>query len=237
MSECVCVCVCFAMRIEVGPTCRVLTHSRTHALKPSTMSSTAPSRNAPLLIAYISLITLAVIPIYFGSFHSLRTPDKVLEARRAANKGKPTSDGEEDEEDADTDDEPAASETLTSSDAWLFPVIGSFVLFSMYLVFKFLDRNWVDRVLGVYFGLVGTASVVKAFVLIASGAVGYKRWQALCDHKITITKRLSDKELAEERKELSKRSKKSDDSDADVPKGRIRSESAQKRILLWYTFL
>lgn len=184
-----------------------------------------------LFIAYISLISLAVLPIYFGSFHSLRTPKRVLAARQQLKKSKTTAaaqashEDDDDEEDED-EDEPASSETLTSADAWLFPVIGSCVLFSMYLVFKFLDRKWVDRVLGVYFGFVGFASVVKAFVLIASGIVGYKRWQSLCDHKITITKRLSDKELEEERKELAKRKKKDDDAkgEDDAPKGRIRSE-------------
>ena len=86
-------------------------------------------------------------------------------------------------------------------------------------------KEWVDRVLGLYFGFVGFASVVKAFVLIASGIVGYKKWQALCDHKLTITKRLSDKELEEEKKELEKTKEKNHDGDDDdAPKGRIRSE-------------
>lgn len=213
----------------------VLTSTSSIQVDCFAMANTSPppstlvlSRDGPLFVAYISLITLAVLPIYFGSFQSLRTPARVLEARKASRKGKKAKkpDAEdEDEDDEDDDDEPSASETLTSSDAWLFPVIGSFVLFSMYLVFKFLDRKWVDRVLGVYFGIVGFASVIKAFTLITAGAVGQKRWRAVLDHKVTITKRLSDKELAEERRQVEARAKKDDgiDVDAEIPAGRIRT--------------
>lgn len=180
------------------------------------------SRDTPRLIAYFSLISLALLPIYFGSFQSLRTPTKVLEARRQK---KPKGDTEEDDEEEEEDeDEPSVSETLTSSDAWLFPVIGSVVLFSLYCVFKFLDRKWVDRILGTYFGFVGFFAVFKAFSTLLSGIVGYQKWRSLLDHKIVITKRLSDKELSEERKEIEKKKKKDDDSDVEVPKGRIRSE-------------
>ncbi|CAO1635638.1 unnamed protein product [Sympodiomycopsis kandeliae] len=183
------------------------------------------SRDAPRLIAYFSLITLALVPIYFGSFQSLRTPSKVLESRRKQRKQlKPPSGTDDlDEDEEDSDDEPAVSETLTSSDAWLFPVIGSVVLFSLYCVFKFLDRKWVDRVLGTYFGVVGFFAVFKAFTSITSGIVGYQKWRTLLNHKITITKSLSDKELEEERKEIEDRKKKDDDSQEEVPKGRIRT--------------
>jgi minor histocompatibility antigen H13 len=127
------------------------------------MASNAVNEDVSLFIAYMSLISMAVLPIFFGSFASLRTPKSVLKARKVLKKARAdkTGKGEGDDEDDEEDDEPAASETLTSSDAWLFPVVGSCVLFSMYLVFKFLDRKWVDRILGSYFAIAGAGAVFQ----------------------------------------------------------------------------
>lgn len=46
-------------------------------------------------------------------------------------------------------------ETLTSGDAYQFPLVGSVSLFSLYLAFKFLDENVVNMMIGGYFGVVG----------------------------------------------------------------------------------
>lgn len=81
-------------------------------------SSSTKSSDAPLFIAYVSLITLALLPIYFGAFQSLRTPAAVLKARRHK-KIKDSKGADEDEDDDEEDeDEPLATETLTSQDAW-----------------------------------------------------------------------------------------------------------------------
>lgn len=127
------------------------------------MAGKAFDEDVSLFIAYVSLISMAVLPIFFGSFASLRTPKSVLKARKMlkTETGKEKEAHGDDEEEDEEDDEPAASETLTSSDAWLFPVVGSFVLFSMYLVFKFLDRKWVDRILGSYFAVAGAGAVFQ----------------------------------------------------------------------------
>lgn len=83
-------------------------------------SSSTKSSDAPLFIAYVSLITLALLPIYFGAFQSLRTPAAVLKARRQKkikDKGDKSAD-EDDDDDEEDEDEPLATETLTSQDAW-----------------------------------------------------------------------------------------------------------------------
>lgn len=46
-------------------------------------------------------------------------------------------------------------ETLKKSDAYQFPLLGSMSLFSLYLAFKFLDKDLVNLLIGVYFGAVG----------------------------------------------------------------------------------
>ena len=39
-----------------------------------------------------------------------------------------------------------AMETMKTKDAYMFPVIGSAVLFSLYLVYKLLPKEWITFV-------------------------------------------------------------------------------------------
>jgi len=50
-------------------------------------------------------------------------------------------------------------EVMTSKEAAQFPIVGSCALFGLFCAFKYLDRYWVNIVLGVYFGVVGMVSV------------------------------------------------------------------------------
>jgi minor histocompatibility antigen H13 len=47
------------------------------------------------------------------------------------------------------------NETLRQEDAYQFPLLGSVSLFSLYLAFKFLDKDLVNLLIGLYFGTVG----------------------------------------------------------------------------------
>ncbi len=48
---------------------------------------------------------------------------------------------------------------MTQSDAYWFPVIGSGVLFGLYLVFKFFSKEYINLLLTVYFGIFGASSL------------------------------------------------------------------------------
>jgi len=50
-------------------------------------------------------------------------------------------------------------ETLTSKDAYMFPVIGSGVLFGLYLLFTFFSKEWVNMLLTAYFLFFGIFAV------------------------------------------------------------------------------
>ena len=54
---------------------------------------------------------------------------------------------------------PITSETLRREDAMKMPIIGSFALFSLYLAFKFFDKETVNFIISFYFGLVGCLAV------------------------------------------------------------------------------
>lgn len=126
----------------------------------------------------------------------------------------------------------------------LFPLIGSFVLFSMYLVFKFLDRKWVDRVLGAYFAVVGAAAVFKVVVSLFAFAMGPAKWKETRKYKVVVTHTLTDKEMEEEKKarekERQERKKKGDDAkdddeDDEIPRTRqlIRTRLSEWHLLLF----
>lgn len=53
----------------------------------------------------------------------------------------------------------AAIETLRQEDAYQFPLMGSISLFSLYLAFKFLDKDVVNLLIGLYFGGVGCLAI------------------------------------------------------------------------------
>eukprot|EP00339_Tiarina_fusa_P017724 CAMPEP_0117014960 /NCGR_PEP_ID=MMETSP0472-20121206/12034_1 /TAXON_ID=693140 ORGANISM="Tiarina fusus, Strain LIS" /NCGR_SAMPLE_ID=MMETSP0472 /ASSEMBLY_ACC=CAM_ASM_000603 /LENGTH=393 /DNA_ID=CAMNT_0004718639 /DNA_START=44 /DNA_END=1225 /DNA_ORIENTATION=- len=50
-------------------------------------------------------------------------------------------------------------DTLKQEDAYQFPLFGSLSLFSLYLAFKFLGKEWVNLLIGGYFGMVGCGAL------------------------------------------------------------------------------
>ena len=47
-------------------------------------------------------------------------------------------------------------ETLTKEDAMKFPILGSVALGTLYVAFKYLDKDWVNFLLSLYFSVIGT---------------------------------------------------------------------------------
>ena len=50
-------------------------------------------------------------------------------------------------------------ETMKQKDAWLFPIMGSAVLFGLYLLFKFFNEKYLNILLHLYFTLIGSFSI------------------------------------------------------------------------------
>jgi minor histocompatibility antigen H13 len=50
-------------------------------------------------------------------------------------------------------------ETMKQKDAWLFPVFGSAVLFGLFCLFKFFEKDLVNKLFHVYFSFIGAYSV------------------------------------------------------------------------------
>ncbi|BGP16290.1 hypothetical protein JCM10213_008270 [Rhodosporidiobolus nylandii] len=132
--------------------------------------------------SYAALLLGALGPIYAGAHESVKMPKaarrKLRELR--GGKGKTAAEDPEDEED---DDE---VERLTREDAYWFPVLGSVVLFSLFLAFKFLPKIWINRVLGAYMALMAVAGLVRSGVRVVKALGGDRgRW---AKWKLALTK-------------------------------------------------
>ena len=82
-----------------------------------------------MLPPYVHLLVLAVMSILIGSKHHLLLSRATKDAS-----GTITTEAEE-------------QESMDEGDAYMFPVYGSGVLFSLFLVFKFIGNDWVKWLL------------------------------------------------------------------------------------------
>lgn len=101
------------------------------------------------LSGFAALGAQAMLPIILGSYQSLRVPASVKARRRAARRlDRKRLLGEDDEDDDDLDSE--MDETITLADSILFPILGSAALLGLWALIKYVDKKWIDLVLGVY---------------------------------------------------------------------------------------
>ncbi|CAI2171620.1 14129_t:CDS:2 [Funneliformis geosporum] len=125
-----------------------------------------------LLIAYAALGIMAVVPIYYGSFSSVKWPKQKATFKRS------------NDTDSSSEDE-SSSESLSTEDAYMFPVFGSIVLFSLYLVFKLLDKEYVNYLVTGYFGFLGVIAMTNVGVHVVKNVSGIR----LDSYKFVLTKK------------------------------------------------
>ena len=99
------------------------------------------------LLTYVCVTILALIPIYIGCHMSLTQKKEQKEGSEGGNGSKIEYE----------------LETMSSSDAWKFPVYGSAFLFGLYVVYKLLPKEWVTLCLNLYLLCFGMASLVACF--------------------------------------------------------------------------
>lgn len=54
-------------------------------------------------------------------------------------------------------------ETMTSRDAWMFPVMGSGILFGLYLLFRIFSKEYINMLLTAYFMILGVTAITNLF--------------------------------------------------------------------------
>ncbi|CAG8476909.1 6667_t:CDS:2 [Ambispora gerdemannii] len=130
-----------------------------------------------LFVAYLALCSMAVGPIYYGSFASIKWPKK-----KKSKKGPQP-------HDSDSSDEESI-ESLSTEDAYLFPFFGSIVLFSLYLIFKLLDKDYVNYLVNAYFSFLGIIALTSLGAHMVRNFVGIKAdaYRFILTKKSKVTK-------------------------------------------------
>ena len=62
-------------------------------------------------------------------------------------------------------------ETLRKEDAYQFPIVGSCALFGLYLAFKYLDKDLVNLLIGLYFSVAGVIAMTITFTPYLEGII------------------------------------------------------------------
>ncbi|CAG9563726.1 unnamed protein product [Danaus chrysippus] len=93
-----------------------------------------PSSIEGVAIAYLSLVIMAILPIFFGSFRSVKyLTDKKNSGEKA--------------------------ETMSKKDALIFPLIASCALFALYIFFQFFSKEYINLLLTGYFFFLGVLAL------------------------------------------------------------------------------
>ncbi|GAA5856807.1 hypothetical protein JCM8547_008853 [Rhodosporidiobolus lusitaniae] len=140
------------------------------------------SSNTGLYYSYAALLCGALFPIWTGSRASLIMPREAKRKLRELRGEKRTKQQEEE------DEEDEVIDRMTREDAYLFPLIGSAVLFSLFLAFKYLPKEWVNRILGGYMAVMAVAGLARSGTKAVRWVVGENRWGKLDKYKISLTK-------------------------------------------------
>lgn len=82
-------------------------------------------------------------------------------------------------------------DSLSAKDAYMFPVVGSCVLFGLYLLFKFVAKEWINFLMSFYFSMLGIGAVMTALtplvrrvLLPRGGGSGEQQEKPLIDVKL-----------------------------------------------------
>jgi len=103
-------------------------------------NSTSKPKSTPegMAVAYGSLVIMALIPIFYGSYRSIKFQKEQKES------------GEK-------------LEPMSRKEAALFPLYASVALFGLYLFFKFFSKEHINLLLSAYFFFLGTISLASVF--------------------------------------------------------------------------
>ena len=68
------------------------------------------------------------------------------------------------EESSSDEDEPTV-DMVSSDDAWMFPIGGSVMLVGLYVLFKYLNKDYLNYLFTAYFGVIGIFAVSNVIPL------------------------------------------------------------------------
>lgn len=110
------------------------TINETNGTDTESILKKTPATTEGMLIAYTSLVAMALLPIFLGSFRSVK-----LHIQNKLKKEIP--------------------ESMTEKDAMMFPVIASGALFTLYIIFRIFSREYINLLVTAYFYILGVAAL------------------------------------------------------------------------------
>ncbi|GJN90481.1 hypothetical protein Rhopal_003492-T1 [Rhodotorula paludigena] len=132
--------------------------------------------------AYGALLCGALLPIVAGSRSSLVLPKADKRKLRKAQKERGES-GDDEE-----DDEDDVVERLTREDAYIFPFLGSGVLLTLFLAFKFLSKDILNKLLGWYLAVMAVGGLARTTVKVLKAGMGERRYKQANKWRMVLTK-------------------------------------------------
>lgn len=63
------------------------------------------------------------------------------------------------DEDTSSDEDEPTVDMVSSDDAWMFPIGGSVMLVGLYVLFKYLNKDYLNYLFTAYFGIIGVFAV------------------------------------------------------------------------------
>ncbi|XP_049831885.1 minor histocompatibility antigen H13 [Schistocerca gregaria] len=109
-------------------------------------TSRPPATPEGMAVAYGSLVIMALLPIFFGSFRSVRHHKEQKES------------GEK-------------PETMSHKDAAMFPLIASVALFGLYIFFQIFSKEYINLLLTGYFFFLGVLALCHLLSPVISSLV------------------------------------------------------------------
>ncbi|KOC62490.1 Minor histocompatibility antigen H13 [Habropoda laboriosa] len=109
-----------------------------------------PSTPEGMAIAYGSLIIMAILPIFFGSYRAVRHHKEQQQQCKKSGK---------------------QPDTMSCKEAAIFPFISSFALFGLYILYKIFAEDYINQILAGYFFFLGILALCHLTSPIISSLV------------------------------------------------------------------
>lgn len=170
--------------------------SKTAAVKTENISEFLDDQIG-LQVASIALLALAMIPIYTGSFCSLRTSLKSTSplASSGRRKSARTIRVTNAFEDTDDEDDEEKTQVLTVKDAFLFPIIASGVVYAVYLIFQEIQPHYIHEAIQLITSLFSCAVFSNTALLVAKIKLPSEITSTIEKYKFKISNRDRSKSL------------------------------------------
>ncbi|WAR62770.1 hypothetical protein PtB15_15B358 [Puccinia triticina] len=91
-----------------------------------------------------------------------------------------------------SNEEEEAIKQMTSEDTYWFPVLGSGALLGLYLVFKYLNKDFINALFAGYFLLMGSGALATMLVTITKTNLGPTTWAKQTKYKFRLTRNTAD---------------------------------------------